>query len=870
MAKKAKRPVTRRSKNNKAANSRDLSSPNTRPLSVVGIGASAGGLEAFEQLLRALPANTGLAYVMVQHLAPRYESMLSELLAKSTAMPVVEVKQGMKVQADHVYVIPPNADMSISDSRLHLSPLSSNRALRMPIDLFLRSLADVYQARSIGVILSGTASDGTLGLQAIKAMGGVTFAQDENSAKYSAMPRSAVAAGHVDFVLPPEGIARELKRIATHVSIVAPELPPEADDQTTKDETLTKIFLLLRNFSHVDFSYYKPGTIRRRINRRMFLRKIDSLPSYLQFLRRNRDEVEALFNDVLINVTGFFRDAEAFESLKKNAFPAIMSHRAPNAPIRIWVPGCSTGEEVYSLAITLLEYLGDRAASTSIQIFATDLSDGIISKARAGIYPESVAVDLTTERLKRFFRETDGSYQVTKDLRDMCIFAKQDLSKDPPFSKLDMISCRNVMIYMSHVLQKRILPLFHYALNPGGILLLGTSETVGGFNDLFETVDKKYKVYNKKNIPGPATFFIPRMRTEDEPKPKPEPFQHVDLQKVGEQMLLYRYSPASVMVNERFEIVQFIGQTGPFLDPVPGDASLNLLRMVKSGLHLELRAAFQKAKQKGNVRKEDVVIEHDGSLRSVNFEILPVKNVPAGEHYYLVVFEERSAEPKAPAKAGRKEAASVKDGKKHLPQIETENKRLREELEATREYLQSIIEEQRTTNEELRSANEEIQSSNEELQSINEEMETAKEELQSTNEELTTVNEELQNRNDELSKLNSDLNNLLSSVNIPIIMLGNDLRIRRFTPMAEKAMNLIAADIGRPITDIKPNFKTPDLRNAIQHVINSLEIQEFRVEDHDGRWYSMKIRPYRTVDNKIDGVVIVLLDVEARARSKQQ
>src|SRR5207253_2300966 len=406
-------------------------------------------------------------------------------------------------------------------------------------------------------------------------------------------------------------------------------------------------------------------------------------------------------------------------------------------------------------------------------------------------------------------------------------------------------------------------------LNPGGILLLGTSETVGNFNDLFEAVDKKYKVYSKKNIRGPATFFVPRMRTEDEPKPKPEQLQPVDLQKVGEQMLLYRYSPASVMVNERFEIVQFIGQTGPFLDPVPGDASLDLLRMVKSGLQLELRAAFQKAKQNNNVRREGILIEHDGSLRSVNFEILPVKNVPAGEHYYLVVFEERSAESKAPAKAGRKEAASGKDGKKHLSQIETENKRLKEELEATREYLQSIIEEQRTTNEELRSVNEEIQSSNEELQSINEEMETAKEELQSTNEELTTVNEELQNRNDELTVLNDDLNNLLSSVNIPIVMLGNDLRIRRFTPMAEKIMNLIPSDIGRPITDIKSNLRIENLRQSISKVIDSLEIHEAQVEDNRGKWYSVRIRPYRTIDNKIDGVVIIVLDLDARRRPKQ-
>src|SRR5213083_375526 len=559
MAKKAKRPKASRSKNNnkaraalvpaKSANnpqaakqlsSKGETSSNEHRLSVVGVGASAGGLEAFEQLLRALPDDTGLAFVLVQHLAPKHESMLSELLAKATRMPVVEVTQGMRVQGNHVYVIPPNADMSISDGMLHLSPLSPDRGLRMPIDFFLRSLADTYQSRSIGVILSGTASDGTLGMQAIKAMGGVTFAQDEQSAKYSAMPRNAIAAGNVDFILPPEAIARELKRIATHVQVFAPDDKMEAEERITSDETLNKIFLLLRNFSRVDFSFYKPGTIKRRITRRMFLRKIDKLEAYLLYLRKHRDEVEALFNDVLINVTSFFREPDSFEALKTVAFPAIMAQKGPNLPIRIWVPGCSTGEEVYSIAIILLESLGEKAPNTQIQVFATDLSEGIISKARAGIYPESVAMDISSERLRRFFLKVENGYQINKHIRDIVVFAKQDLAKDPPFSKLDLISCRNVMIYMSHVLQRRILPLFHYALNPGGILLLGTSETVGNFNDLFETVDKKYRVYSKKSIRGPATFFIPRMRSEeDEAKPKPEPFQRVDLQKVGEQMLLY-------------------------------------------------------------------------------------------------------------------------------------------------------------------------------------------------------------------------------------------------------------------------------------------------------------------------------------------
>jgi len=883
MAKKAKRPNIRPSRSDKNARARVPAKPattpqaakqvssrrgsptNAHPLSVVGVGASAGGLEAFEQLLRSLPNDTGLAFVLVQHLAPKHESMLSELLAKATRMPVVEVTQGMRVQGNHVYVIPPNADMSISDSVLHLSPLSPDRALRMPIDSFFRSLADTHQSRSIGVILSGTASDGTLGLQAIKALGGVTFAQDEQSAKYSAMPRSAIAAGNVDFVLPPEAIARELKRIATHVKVLGPDERPEAEERITPDATLNKIFFLLRNFSRVDFSFYKPGTIKRRITRRMFLRKIDKLEAYLQYLRRHRDEVEALFNDVLINVTSFFREPDSFEALKTVAFPAIMAQKDANVPIRIWVPGCSTGEEVYSIAIILLESLAEKAPNTQIQIFATDLSEGIISKARAGIYPESVALDISSERLRRFFLKVENGYQINKHIRDIVVFAKQDLAKDPPFSKLDLISCRNVMIYMSQVLQKRILPLFHYALNPGGILFLGSSETVGGFGELFVPLDKKNRIYTKKPVQSLVPFdFGPRFHADQEIRVNAEVAKTLDLQKIGEQMLLYRYSPPSVIVNDRLEIVQFFGQTGPFLDPLPGDATLNLLRMVKTGLHLELRTAFQKAKRDSAVRKDGVLVQEDGGLKTVNFEISPIKNIPGGERYYLVVFEEANRSIIEEPKKNKTQAPATKTGKREMSQLELENKRLKEELDASREYLQSIIEEQRTTNEELRSANEEIQSSNEELQSINEELETAKEELQSTNEELTTVNEELQNRNEELSKVNSDLSNLLSSVNIPIIMLGNDFRIRRFTPMAEKVMNLIPSDVGRPITDVKPNVKTPDLRKAIQRTIDSLEIQEFRVEDHEGRWYSMRIRPYRTLDNKIDGVVIVLLDIDTR------
>jgi two-component system CheB/CheR fusion protein len=516
------------------------------------------------------------------------------------------------------------------------------------------------------------------------------------------------------------------------------------------------------------------------------------------------------------------------------------------------------------LAICLLEYLGDIGSSTQIQIFATDISENIIQRARAGIYPESIGMDVSPERLRRFFHKSDRGYQISKTIRDMCVFSKQDVSMDPPFSKLDLISCRNVMIYMGAPLEKRIIPTFHYALNPVGILFLGSSETVDSHSNLFAAVDKKYRIYSKKSLSMPLhSDLIPRftMDNHEAASAAMEVHSHTaapDVQKVADQILLNRYAPASLVVTDSLDIVQFIGHTGPFLEPVPGEATLNLLKMVKTGLQLELRAAFQKVKREGIVRKEGLIVLHNGGLKSVNFEVIPLKNLPEKDRYYLVVFED-AAEPKSVPKS--KDEKSKKTSVKKSGDPAAENRRLSEELDATRDYLQSIIEEQRTTNEELRSANEEIQSSNEELQSINEELETAKEELQSTNEELTTVNEEVQNRNDELTQLNNDLNNLLSSVNIPIVMLGNDLRVRRFTPMAEKVMDLIATDIGRPITDIKPNLKLENLKDIITDVLDTLKIQDLQVEDSNGNWYSMRVRPYRTADNKIAGVVMVLVDV---------
>jgi two-component system CheB/CheR fusion protein len=841
---------------------------------IVGIGASAGGLEAFTHLLSHLPNNPGMALVFIQHLAPQHESALTGLLARATRTPVTEVKDGMVVEPDRVYVIPPNTNMVIQKGRLYLMPRTPDQQ-HLPIDFFLRSLAQELGSRAIGVILSGTASDGTLGLTAIKAEGGICFAQDTRSAKYGDMPRNAVASGCVDFVLSPEGIARELVQIAHHPYLLqartveeAVELPGEGE------EALRKIFVLLRGTAGVDFTHYKRTTIRRRIKRRMVLLKLQELKDYLKFLENNRTEIDALYQDILIHVTGFFRDPEVFEALKARVFPILMKDRRPAMPIRIWVPGCSTGEEAYSIAMCLLEFLGDSVSGQEIQFFATDISEGALEKARSGLYMENIAAEVSPERLRRFFVKTPRGYQITKIIRDMFVFARQDVAKDPPFSRLDLISCRNLLIYLGVVLQKKVIPVFHYALKPTGFLLLGNSETIGTFSDHFSLVDKKNKIYAKKPtaLRLPAQFAQKPDYEADRQSVRStfeEASANFDVQKEAERVLLARFAPAGVIVNHDLEILQFRGRTGPYLEPTPGQASLSLSKMAREGLLVDLRGALQKAKKNDtSVKKQGVEIISNGSTREVDLEVIPLRGPTPAERYYMVLFEEskpaaRIETPKGAAKPGKLRPQPEKAAERQVSL-------LKHELAQTKSTLQSVIEEQDTTNEELKSANEEILSANEELQSTNEELETAKEELQSTNEELTTLNEELQNRNLELSVAHNDVLNLLGSVNIPILMLGNDLRIRRFTPLAEKLLNLIPTDVGRPLSDINPSFTLPHMEELITDAIDSVTVKEKEVKDSTGRWYSMRIRPYRTAENKLDGAVITWVDISGLKASLEQ
>ncbi|MGA8260505.1 MAG: chemotaxis protein CheB [Arenicellales bacterium] len=864
-----KKPAARRPGKPSAGPEKATSRGKHPTFPIVGIGASAGGMEAFSQMLRRLSADTGMAFVFVQHLHPGYESALVEILSRETSMPVLEAKDDMAAQPDHVYVIPPGAYLGIQHGVLKLLPRPPARERRLPIDQFFRYLASDQGTRAIGVVLSGTGSDGVLGLKAIKAEGGITFAQDEASAKYDGMPHSAIWSGSVDSILPPDRIAAELENVARHPLIVQERTGRAVETLAPEGGNLDKLFVLMRRRSGHDFSYYKPTTIQRRIRRRMVLHKLERLEDYVRYLQDNPAELDELFHDILINVTDFFRDPEIFELLAQKVFPAMIPEKPSERTVRIWVPGCSSGEEPYSIAIALLEYLGERAATTPIQIFATDIDEVAIGRARAGIYPENITQDVSPERLRRFFTKVEGGYQVNKAVRDICVFAEQNVTRDPPFSRLDLISCRNVLIYLGPVLQRRVLRTFHYALKPNGFLLLGTAESIGDFGvDMFGPVDPKARIYTKKATVSPpdVEFGMPK----EPPAPVAGPTRvaggrsgdldgSIDLQKEADRVLMRRYAPAGVVINENMEILSFHGRTGQYLEPTPGEASLNLLKMAREDLQVGLNAAVRESMAThAAADRHDIHLKTNGMTRRVDIDVMPLSISGVLNQYYLVVFRE------LPPALSRYEATK---GGKTLTENAGEVERLQQELAATNEYLQSAIEQKEINNEELRSANEEIQSSNEELQSINEELETAKEELQSTNEELATVNDELESRNTELTRVNNDLSNLVASVDIPMLIVGQDLRVRRFTPQAEKLLNLIATDVGRPISDIKPNIEVPDFDEMIREAIDQLRTCERDVQDTQGRWYSLRARPYRTLDNVIDGAVVVFIDVDIMKRA---
>jgi two-component system, chemotaxis family, CheB/CheR fusion protein len=824
---------------------------------IVGIGASAGGLEAFTQLLAALPVDTGMAFVLVQHLAPSHPSALAEILSRATAMPVAEVVHApVRVEPNHVYVIPPGQNMVIAAGALQLLP-RPGPGLNRPIDQFFRALAQDQRHRAIGVVLSGTATDGTLGLEAIKAEGGITFAQDA-SAQQGSMPHSAIASGCVDFVLAPDAIARELVRIGRHPHVV----PTAAAADVGDEPGLAAVLELLLQASGVDFRHYKTNTVFRRITRRMVFGKWNDLDAYVEHLRRTPNEVATLYQDILIGVTSFFRDPAAFAVLASTVFPRLLQNRSRTDPVRFWTLGCSSGQEAYSLAIAFFEAAEVAGIPATLQVFATDINAASIERARAGIYGKEIAADVSPVRLQRFFVEVDGGYRICKTIRDACVFSRHDVLVDPPFSRMDLVSCRNLLIYLDPVLQQRILSMLHYALRPAGCLWLGTSETIGNWRNLFEVADGRCKLFTRRPGAGPGLFPMHHggaLRSSFVAAARPR--AAAELPREADRVLLHRFAPPGVLVSAELDILQYRGDTDPWLAPAAGKASLSLLKMLREGLPGGVRAAIRRSEQtKLAVRETGLRVKTPGGYQEAVVEVIPLRgHGEAMDGGYLVLFEAVAAGV-GPAPAPPTAAPPTND---------LDQERLEQELAATRDYLQSVIEQQETANEELQSANEEVQSANEELQSTNEELETSKEEIESSNEELATVNGELNERNAELHRSNDDLENLFASVQMVLVMLDPELRVRRFTPLAEHWFQLLPSDVGSRLADRRLELDgLPDLEPVLVRVRDTARAEEHEVRDRRGRWHALRVRPYRTRDKAVDGVIVMLVDIDSLKRSQ--
>lgn len=859
---------------------------------IVGIGASAGGLAAFEAFFSGMPADRepDMAFVLVQHLAPDHSSMLTELIQRYTRMKVFEVEDGMQVQINCAYIIPPNRDMAFLNGSLQLLEPVAPRGHRLPIDFLFRSLAQDQHERAIGIVLSGTGSDGTLGVRVIKSEGGMVMVQDPEQSEFDGMPRSAMATGMVDYALKPSEMPAQLMAYVAHAFRRASV--PVAAATPQSENALKKICILLRTQTGHDFSQYKTSTIFRRIERRMAIHQVDTIDNYVKYLQQAPVEIEALFRDLLIGVTNFFRDPEAFKILEEQVVPTLFEGKSPGSVIRAWSTGCSTGEEAYSIAILLYERLEALKQNYKIQVFATDIDSHAIAVARAGVYPASIAGDISPERLARFFTaEADGStYRVQKSIRDMMVFSEHDLVKDPPFSRMDLISCRNLLIYMGSELQKKIISLFHYALLAGGSLFLGTSETVGDFADLFVVLDRKAKTYRRKeDFQGVKRAALGRVFSSMLPVTvkgtvalsatgKVDQVMKQSLRQVTEQALLQQVVPVGALVNSIGDILYLHGRSGMFLEPAPGDVGINnILKMAREGLKRDLTVAFHKVvASKELVRVSGLRVKTNGHFTLVNLMVCPVKTGPAAaleSSLYLVILEESSAlvsqtpvsqVTKALTTSGVASADTVDSD------ADAQIAELTEELQAKEEYLRATKEELETSNEELKSSNEEMQSINEELQSTNEELETSKEELQSINEELATVNTELQSKVTDLSRANNDMNNLLAGTGIGTIFVDHKLHILRFTPNVTLIINLIMSDVGRPVGHIVSNLVGYNSLVAdVQTVLDTLIPKEVDVQTQDGKYYTMRILPYRTLDNVIEGAVITFVDITETVRTRE-
>ena len=823
---------------------------------VIGIGASAGGLEALEEFLSGVPQQTGMAIVIVQHLDPTHKGIMPELLQRATQIKVTQAKDFLRVEPDNIYIIPPNKDMSILHGALQLFDLPEQRGLRLPIDFFFRSLAEDLHEKSVGIILSGMGSDGTSGLRAIKEKGGLALVQDPSSAKFDNMPRSAIDAGLADVVARPEQLPGKIVSYFSHSLAVAPGLSLESRAKSA----LEKIIVLLRDHSGHDFSLYKKNTVYRRIERRMGIHQVDKISSYVRLLQQNPRELEMLFKELLIGVTSFFRDPEAWKALKEKALPELLDSIPVSRPLKAWVVGCSTGEEAYSLAIVFREVMEEAkrpARRAALQIFATDIDRDAIERARQGIFPDNIIADVSPERLSRFFIKDERGYRVKKEVRDMVVFAEQNVIMDPPFTKLDILTCRNLLIYLTTEVQKKILPLFHYSLNPAGILFLGNAETIGTYTDLFSSLEAKARLYKKLPSPVrmepldfPSSFVqVPMLKVLPPETPRPA----INLQMLADRLILERHSPAAVLTNDKGDILYINGRTGKYLEPAAGKANWNIFAMAREGLRYELTGIFRKALlQKDEVVLRSIEVKTNGSTQTVDVTVQAIHRPEELRGTVITVFNDvASLSPQGRGK-DKSQGPASRSAKEAV--LEGTVQELREELQSTREEMQ-------TSQEEAKSANEELQSTNEELQSTNEELTTSKEELQSLNEELQTVNAELQAKVDALTWAENDWENLLNSMDIATLFLDNDLQVRRFTARTTKLIKLIPGDVGRPITDLATDLDYPDMAEDAKKVLETLVFVEREVATRNGAWLAARIMPYRTRDNRIDGVVVTFTDI---------
>ncbi|NTU68585.1 MAG: chemotaxis protein CheB [Chlorobiaceae bacterium] len=836
-------------------------------ISVVGIGASAGGLEAIEAFLRQVPASSGMAFVIVQHLDPVHKGFMVELLQRVTPMPVVQVTDSTWIEVEHVYVIPPNKDMSMLKGRLYLVDPVKPHGMRLPVDFFFRSMAEDLQQDSIGVILSGMGSDGTLGLRSIKEKGGGVFVQDPLTAKFDGMPRSVIDAGLADVVASPEELPA---RILSYIRFQPPMSRQDARLEQKARSALDKVLILLRAHTRQDFSLYKKSTIYRRIERRMGIHQIKTIAGYVQFLQENPHETELLFKELLIGVTSFFRDPESWEALKMHAIPSILHQRQSNVTIRAWVAGCSTGEEAFSLAIVFKEALErlNPQGLWRLQVFATDLDKDAIERARQGFYPANIAADVSPERLRRFFVQEEHGWRICREIREMVVFAPQNVIMDPPFTRIDILVCRNLMIYWEQELQKKLLPLFHYSLNPGGVLFLGSAETVGAYSTFFEPICGKIRLFRKieglrsEMLEFPSAYVRSTQGFGDHGELQHGVLRSVaNLKSLADQLILQNFAPAAVLTNDKGDIIYISGRTGKYLEPAAGKANWNIFAMAREGLRYELDLLFgMSSTQYGPVARKGVMVGVNGESVRVTLTVQRIDQPEALKDLVLVVFDEEEDF----GMAGGMAVVAVDDaGRSSFDALELELKHARNEILSVREEMQS-------SQEELRSTNEELQSANEELQSTNEELTTSKEEMQSLNEELQTVNHELQSKVNELSQANNDMKNLLNSTDIATLFLDESLNIRRFTTRTASIIKLIASDIGRPITDIVTELNYPSLPEDAKEVLRTLVFSEKQVPATDGRWFNVRIMPYRTQENRIDGLVITFNDISLAKHLEKQ